>query len=425
MPRPPLTYRITERQWVAIDVAVAVVAAIVIAFGLRVMRVPHFVVPAGPVVAVMMAATLPVAVRRFWPLPVLVVVVTAIAVLTAYGRASLDTDVMLGMALYTAARRLSRPVAVVALVTTEVALGAGLLAATATARMPSLMLHSVLTAAALWFVGDGVRERRRYLAGVAEQEEQGRRAEDERGRRTAGEERLRIARELHDVLAHSLSVVAVQAGVGRRVGAAHPDEALRALRTVEESSRGALDELRRILSLLRGDGSPGPSSIEPPGLGAGSPAGSVLAPAPGLGDLESLADMIRSAGIPVALSVTGETGPVPPAVALTVYRITQEALTNVIRHASGAEADVRIAIGRDGVRIHVADNGSAAARANAGIQAGPARQGPDGQSSGQHGIIGMRERAAAFSGTLEASPAPGGGFEVTAFLPVPDGRRAA
>jgi signal transduction histidine kinase len=414
MPRPPLTYRITPGQWLAIDVGTAVVATVLITFDLHLVHAPHFTVPSASVAALTVAATLPVAVRRIWPLPVLGVVVAAVATLTALGRAPLSADLMLGMASYMAALRLPRPVAVGALVAAEAAIAAGLLSAAAAGRTDSGLLHSMLAAAAMWFAGDGVREHGRYRAAIAEQAAQRQQAEATRSRAAAGEERLRIARELHDVLAHTLSVVAVHAGVGRRVGAARPAEALRALAVVEESSRGALDELRRILGLLRGDDEPG------------TPA---LAPAPGLADLAGLAAMVRSAGIPVSLTVTGDAAAVPATAALTVYRIVQEALTNVVRHAPGAEAAVRIRIGPDGVRIRVTDTGPASgahrAAGPARPAAGPARGArPAAAGAGQHGIAGMRERAAAFGGTLEAG-ATTGGFQVTAFLPVASGRKAA
>ena len=246
-PRPPLAYRITPRQWLAVDVAAAAAAMLVITFGLRVVHGPRFVLPTAGVAAITVAATLPVAVRRLWPLPVLAVVTVAVAALTAVGRAPLTSDLMLGMAVYMAAVRLPKTAAAVSLVATEAAIVAGLLTAAATARTQDVMLHSMLAAAAMWFVGYGVRERRRYRAGLAEQAAQRQRAEAEHARHALQEERLRIARELHDVLAHTLSVVTVQAGVGRRVGAARPAETMRALRAVEEASRGALDELRRLL----------------------------------------------------------------------------------------------------------------------------------------------------------------------------------
>jgi signal transduction histidine kinase len=398
MPKPPLSNRMTPGQWVAVDVAAAVAAMLVMTFGLR-LRGLHTSLPTPGMAAATVAASLPVAVRRVWPLPVFAAVTAAVAVLTAAGSAPLTTDLMLGMASYMVAVRLSRPVAVAALVAVETAIGAGLLTAAATVHVQNVMLHSMLAAAAMWFVGFGVRERRTYQAGLAEQAQQQQQAETERGRHALQQERLLIARELHDVLAHTLSVVTVQAGVGRRVGPARPAEALRALAAVEEASRGALDELRRVLSLLRDDGAAGPAG-----------AGASLAPAPGLGDLDGLAAMVRAAGTPVQLDATGERAAVPPAAALTAYRIVQEALTNVVRHAPGARATVAVRISAAGVRIRVTDTGR---------PAGPAGlAGASASGAGHHGIAGMRERAAVFGGTLDAAPLPGGGFQVAAFLPV-------
>jgi signal transduction histidine kinase len=403
-----LTYRITPRQWLAIDVAASVLAMLVIAFGLRAWHGPRFVMPTAGVAVASVAATLPVAARRLWPLPVLAAVTVAVAALTAVGRAPLTSDLMLGMASYMAAVRLPRLTAVIALVAAEAAIFAGLLTAAATAHAQNVMLHSMLACAAMWFVGTGVRERRRYQAGLAEQEAQRQRAQAEQGRHALQEDRLRIARELHDVLAHSLSVVTVQAGVGRKVGAARPAEALRALRSVEEASRGALDELRRVLCLLRIDDDPRETLAAEfdTSMSAGEPA---LTPAPGLGDLGNLASMVRSAGIPVRVDLTGDATTVPPAAALTAYRIVQEALTNVVRHAPGAQAVARVGIEPAGVRIRVTDTGRDPWAGTDGDAA------PD--KTGGHGIAGMRERAVIFGGTLEAGPLAGGGFQVAAFLP--------
>jgi len=406
MPRPPLTYRITPRQWLLIDVAVAAAAMVVITFGLRVVHGPRIAVPSAGVAVVTAAATLPVAVRRRWPLPVFAVVAAAVAAATAVGRDPLGGDLMLGMAAYMAAVRLPRGTALAALVAAEAAILAGLLLAAATGPAQHAYLHSLLTAAAMWFVGAGVRERRRYRAGVAEQETQRQRAAADRARHALQEERLRIARELHDVLAHSLSVVTVQAGIGRRVGAARPAEALRALRSVEEASRGSLDELRRLLCLLRSDDEPDAPVAADAGAGGQGPS-AALAPAPGLGDLDSLAAQVRRAGTPVRVDLAGDVTAVPAAAGLTAYRIIQEALTNVVRHAPGAEAAVHVGIGPAGVRIRVTDSGRV-----------PAAAGPAGAGEG-HGIMGMRERAGIFGGVLEAGPLPAGGFQVTAFLPVP------
>ena len=390
-PRPPLADRLTPAQWQALDVVAAVVVALWVVFDLRLRHGFRFELPQAWFGALGAAATLPVAVRRRWPIPVLAVVATAVATLTALGRAELDMDITLGMAIYTVAVTCRRPVAVAALVGTETVLTGGLIAASAGARGPVDTVHSLLAAGALWFVGDSVRERRRYLAACREQEAE---RQADHGRLAVREERVRIARELHDVVAHTLSVVTFQAGVGRKIGATRPAEALLALQAVEVTGRSALEELRRILGLLRDDG-------EAPSL----------VPAPGVGDLEDLAGTVRAAGIPVSLAVTGEVAALPPAASLTAYRIVQEALTNVVKHAPGARATVRVQAGRDGVLITV-DNDRGTG--------GPA--GPPGGA--RHGLVGMNERAAAFGGSLDAGPVAGGGFQVTAFLPLPDQARA-
>jgi len=387
-PRPPFADRVTPAQWQAADVAAAVIVALWMVLDLRLRHGFRIEVPPLWLGALGTAATLPVAVRRRWPLPVLAVVTTAVAVLTAVSRSQLDLDIMLAMAIYTVASTSRRPVAVAALVGTETVLIAGLVTAAASTRGPVDTAHSVLTVGALWFVGDSVRERRRYRAEEAALREQ---REAERGRLAVREERVRIARELHDVVAHTLSVVTFQAGVGRKVGVTRPDQALTALRAVEVTGRGALEELRRILGLLRDDDGEGPS----------------LAPAPGVGDLEELAGTVRAAGIPVTLAVTGDVAALPPAASLTAFRIVQEALTNVVKHAPGAAATARVQAGRDGVVITV-DNSR-----------GPGDQRAPGADDGaRHGLVGMTERAAAFGGTLDAGPVAGGGFQVTAFLPL-------
>jgi len=414
-PRPPLAYRLTGRQWLGIDVAAAVIATGFALFNVGLAHGLRYHVPTAVAATFAVAGIAPVAVRRIWPLPVLAVVTAACGVLTAHGRVPNLVYVALGMAIYTAASRYRRPAAVAVLVVVGAALGAALLAALVLGHHAQLdPVRGPLVAGALWFIGDSVRERRRYLAGVAEQEAQRRQAEQERGRQAVREERVRIARELHDVVAHSLSVVTVQAGVGRKVGSARPGEALRALRAVEVTGRGALEELRRILGLLRDDDAELAS----------------LAPAPGLGDLDELADSVRAAGIPVGLAVTADPAALPPAAALTVYRIVQEALTNVVKHGRRAEASVRVGADAAGVRISVTDNGSGrpggAATGGGGPGTAARGHGADGRAAAdRHGIVGMRERAAAFGGTLDAGPLPEGGFRVTAFLPAPPADPAA
>jgi signal transduction histidine kinase len=396
--RPPLAYRMTRRQRVAADCAVAAAAALIVLFDAKLLHGWHFHMPTAVTAGAAVFGVAPVAVRRIWPVPVLALVAaTCCALIVRDGRVPNLLIVMLGMAVFTAAVRCRRKVAVAVFAGVTLALSAAVLAAVASGRSESDVGRSLLVAGSLWFIGASVRERRRYLRGLAEQATQRHRAETERGRQAVREERVRIARELHDVVAHSLSVVTVQAGVGRRVEATRPGEALRALRAVEVTGRGALEELRRILGLLRDEAE-----------------GASLVPAPGVGDLGELAATVRAAGIPVTLDVTADAAALPPAAALTVYRIVQEALTNVVKHAGRASAQVQVRADQDGIRIAVTDSG----RGAPGNGRGTAAAGAGEHGIGQHGIVGMRERAAAFGGTLTAGPRPGGGFAVTAFLPV-------
>ena len=387
-PRPPLAWRLSFGQWLAVDAVAALgclvwsVSGISMAggFGLR--------PPTGAAVVLDVLGALPVAFRRVWPLPVLAVVTAAVAALTALGSSSFAQDVMIGAAIYLVAVSLDRSISLPALVLSESALLTGLFAATAQHLAQPDAVHSVLVAAAAWFAGDGVRSRRAYLASVAEQAAQDDQIRAERERQVLGAERVRIARELHDIVAHSLSVMTIRAGVGRRVFDVRPGEARDALQAVEVVGRGALDELGRILDLLRDDDAEQPSRT----------------PAPGIRDLPGLVKEIRAAGIPVDLSVTGDPGPIPPAVGLSAYRIIQEALTNVVKHAGPARAAVQVDISPAAVSIEVSDDG-------------PGRLSGDGAASG-HGIPGMRERAAALGGALTARPRAERGFEVIASLPV-------
>jgi signal transduction histidine kinase len=233
------------------------------------------------------------------------------------------------------------------------------------------------------------------VAGLAEQAERERAAEAERARQQVREERVRIARELHDVVAHTLAVITVQAGVGRRLMARRPEEAGIALESIETIGRTAQEELRVVLGLLRDEE-------------AGT---AVLAPAPKLVDVKELVDTVRSSGTPVDLQMSGTDRPLSPALELSVYRVVQEALTNVVKHAPGARACVDVAVCDREIRIDVADDGGPAWR--------PAGSGgPQPGTDPGHGIVGMRERIAAFGGLLVAEPLAGRGFRVTAQVPI-------
>ncbi|HXQ55486.1 MAG TPA: sensor histidine kinase, partial [Actinomycetes bacterium] len=212
-------------------------------------------------------------------------------------------------------------------------------------------------------------------------------------RRIVTEERTRIARELHDVVAHRVSLMTVQAGAAKAVAAEDPEASLRAMGAVEEAGRQALDELRHLLGVLRPE-------TDLDGLG----------PQPGLADLPRLVEQIRGAGVDVSLATDGVSGELPARVDLFAYRIVQEALTNVLKHAGpGAHSEVRLGTDRSGIVIEVLNDGR-------GAVIMPGSGAAEGSARG-HGIVGMRERARLLGGTLDAGPRPGGGFGVVAHLP--------
>ncbi|MER5772308.1 sensor histidine kinase [Streptomyces sp. NPDC001985] len=206
-----------------------------------------------------------------------------------------------------------------------------------------------------------------------------------RARRRADEERLRIARELHDVLAHSISVIHVQAGVGLALLDSDPEQARTALTTIKAASKEALGEVRQVLDSLR------------------APGDAPRAPAPGLDRLPELADQAAAAGLTVTIATDGSPFPLPPGTDLAAFRIVQEALTNVVRHSGSRRAQVRIGYGPGRLALRIDDDGPAG--------------GSDAGGSG-NGLAGMRERAAALGGTIEAGARPDGGFRVRADLPV-------
>jgi signal transduction histidine kinase len=233
---------------------------------------------------------------------------------------------------------------------------------------------------AFWLAGVVVRGRRQSVALARRNAALQRQAEQ-----VTAAERARIARELHDIVAHHLSVVVLQAAGARASG--KPAEA--ALEKIERSGRQALAETRRLLDVLR-------DTDEETGL----------APQPGIAGLDALAESVRAAGVPVNLVITGDHDAMPAAVDVSVYRIVQEALTNVLKHAGQASADVTIGCADEAVTIEILDDGK--------------REPRSGIPAGGHGLVGMRERAAIFGGELHAGPLPGGGFAVRARLPISD-----
>ncbi|MEV6866032.1 sensor histidine kinase [Streptosporangium subroseum] len=321
---------------------------------------------------------LPLAVRRLWPLPVLGVV-SAMSLLSVSLGVVYDGFAAAAFALYlvalTRSHRRREPTVVVGVLSAAAVL---MLSLAGTPR-PSphvfgVLLGGVAVLGGAWTAGRVVRERRAHSARWAGQ----------LTGRAVTEERLRIARELHDVVAHSMSLIAVKAGIANHVAAARPEEARDALRVIETTSRDALTEMRQLLGVLRSD------SGAPPDL----------SPSPGLAGLPGLAGQAAMAGVHVELDIRA--ADLPEGVELSVYRIVQEALTNVVRHAAPARCRVTVEDTRGTVRIEVTDDGP-------GGRVLPGRPG--------HGLIGMRERVAVYGGTFTAGRRPEGGFGVSACLP--------
>jgi signal transduction histidine kinase len=249
------------------------------------------------------------------------------------------------------------------------------------------LLFNTMAATVCFMVGRTVHHRRAYVAAL---EDRARAAEQDQQTLTAqavAEERRRIARELHDVVAPHRSVMGVLATGSRRTLRRDPEATDEALATIEETGRTALREMRRLLDVLRTD-------AEPPGE---------LAPQPGLAGVSVLVEQVREAGLPVRLAIEGSPDPLDPGVALTIYRIVQEALTNAIKHAGAATAEVRLQFGRYWMTVEISDTGRGPQLGGGGIG---------------HGLLGMRERVTLYGGTLRAGPRPGGGFRVYARIPV-------
>jgi len=236
-----------------------------------------------------------------------------------------------------------------------------------------------------WVLGDDLRQRRLRLLELQERAARTDREQAQRLSRAADQERLRISREMHDVIAHSITVMLVQAGGARRIVRKQPQQAERALREIERVGREAMRDTRRLLGLTR---SAGGASVTPP--------------QPSLADLEPLLERTRRAGIEVDLLIAGEQRQLAQGIELSAYRIVQEALTNTMRHSHASSAQVRIEYRPDQLRLQITDDGAAL----------------PGSNGAGHGLAGIRERALTFGGTAEASPIPEGGWRVSATLPL-------
>ncbi|MEO1061207.1 MAG: sensor histidine kinase [Actinomycetota bacterium] len=261
-------------------------------------------------------------------------------------------------------------------------------------RVSTIVLNVGFFAGA-WVLGDGARRRREVEEQLRERSEELEREREENEQRAVLDERVRIARELHDVVAHHVSVMGLQAGAARRALEHDPESSKNALRLVEDSGREAVRELHQLLGFLRQDEQPDAD------------------PQPGLSRLHTLAEQVEEAGIEIDVEVDERLDDVPDSVAVSAYRIVQESLTNTLRHANARRASVCLRRDGDGLVVTVADDGAV-----------PFERGPSADRSGRrHGLLGMRERALLHQGTFEAGPRPGGGWEVEARLALPAGTR--
>jgi signal transduction histidine kinase len=334
----------------------------------------------------------PLALRGRRPVPVLAVVVLAGSVAIAVGVAGDAVVFAIAYALYPVALSIPTRPAVSALVGVVAAVAAAAVVGTTVPGLPvvptragqesfaatpvPVLLYAATVLAGSWALARAVRARRRHAAQVAEL----------RAGRAVAEERLRIARDIHDVVGHSLSLIAMKAAVANHLAESHPGQGRAALAAIERVSRTALDDVRGVLGALRDPGDTAPSFTE----------------------LDRLVEDVRAAGVSVDVERAADLSRVPAAAQASAYRIAQEALTNVLRHAGSARCRLTVATEPGALVVAVVDDG----RAGRAV-------GPPG-----HGLRGMRERAAMHGGTLEAGFAPGGGFAVRARLPftpaVPD-----
>ncbi len=350
-----------------------------VANGYRAVDVWFWVFQAGQV--------FPLAVRRRWP--TVVIAVTGMSIMFASIANYSTSFAIFGVliALYTVAAYASRTDSLISLAISFVAILVSIAATFDGLETVVVVASNYVVFGTAWLLGDWVRGRREHMAAL---EERARRLEADRAdaeERAARRERNRIARELHDVVAHSLSVMVIHAGAARRDLERDGDERSDRIKTIEDTGRATLAEMRHLLGRIRADDEDAPR-----------------APQPGLTDLTALIDDFDAAGLDVELTLdVPDDTELASTVALSTYRIVQESLTNVLKHAGTARAAVSIGVDDDGIRIEVTDDGRGAAAD---------------RSEPGHGLVGIRERVGLFDGTLHAGPRVGGGWMVRARLPL-------
>jgi len=403
--------RFKERAWTRVDWALAAICAVLVyatmVKGQVVHRFPVSLVSAGswaPALLLALLVAVPVGLRRRDPVGALLLALTGcVLIITAGGEISRGAFLALALVLFTVAATRTRTVAAVSLAACLVLLVVQgfILSAIGTGSGPATGVALILIIA--WILGISAQQRRAYTARMREQV----------ATAAVTEERLRIARELHDVVAHSMTVAAVQAGFGEYVFDSDPAQARAALGNIQHVTREALSDMQRLLGVLRREGTGQPAATAAGGEpGQGRPSAPArqlqLAPAPGLANLERLVSTTAGAGVRVALTRTGDRTDIPAAIDQSAFRIVQEALTNVVKHSGAGTCQVIVGYEPDGLTVEITDPG------------GDAREPHAARTDGTgHGILGMRERVSLCGGEFTAGPRHGQGFEVIAHFPLP------
>jgi signal transduction histidine kinase len=333
--------------------------------------------------------TVPLAWRRVAPVAVLAVTGTAILMFFAYGYVPSFASFGFLLALYTVAAHRDRRISVRAAIASAV-LFLTILAIGKEAFELDAIFSEFLLVGAVWFIGDGLRIKRGQVTRLEDRATRLEREREEAAEKAVAEERRVIARELHDVVSHNVSVIVAQSAAAQRVFDGHPEEGRAALRSIEDSGRAALVEMRRLLGLLRTDDDRPQSRITPHGLDG----------------IELLLSQVRDAGLRVELTVEGTPRRLPAGLDLSAFRIVQEALTNVLKHARPASAAVMIRYGESSLDLEILDDGW-----DVDVDDGD-------PSRAKYGHLGMRERVGLFGGQLRVGPRLGGGYGVVASLPL-------
>ncbi len=352
----------------------------------------HFVGPVPLAVAATTVTSLALLWRRQAPLAVLLVIALVTVVrafasggITGWGFFDPFMVAVYSVARYRAEAPWHRAAAATVLLTFSATLVNGVLDTTHQTS-PGFVLFAYAVLLILWILGSLIRSQDRLALQLADRASLLERERDQKASEAVADERARIARELHDVVAHSVSVLIVQAQAAEALLEREPKKARAYLHKIDTTARDALAEMRRLVGILDTDNS-----------------GEVLEPQPGLSNLTELADKVGESGLPVHVEIRGKTRALPPGVDLAAFRIVQEALTNALRHAKASQARVTVTYSTGGVELEIADDG---------VGGVPPRTGPG------HGLIGMEQRAALYGGRLSHGPRPSGGFVVQAEIPL-------